>query len=217
MPRWLSRNRLIGLVVTAVLLVAMVLDTKFLTPEELESMGPVKFDAAQTAADLFEQAQAELPEKADPVGEVINAIQDDPQAAAEEYEAVSATEGSYAFAVNATATVSEAGPDSIQLAVDGIDSETTVIVPLSTAINGTAVRDVMGFKFADAPSQTEYQYVGDELKALMQEKVAEAGDGASLEGQTVEVVGVVALVGATGPPPAAKPVNVQPLILEVTS
>ena len=44
-------------------------------------------------------------------------------------------------------------------------------MPLTTAINGTVLRDAMGFKFADAPGQTDYQYVGDELKKLMQAEV----------------------------------------------
>ena len=33
-------------------------------------------------------------------------------------------------------------------------AQTPVLVPLSTAVNGTVIRDVMGFKFADAPGQT---------------------------------------------------------------
>ena len=44
----------------------------------------------------------------------------------------------------------------------------------------------MGFKFADAPGQTEYQYVGDELKKLMLAEIKSGvSDPASLKGKKV--------------------------------
>ena len=57
----------------------------------------------------------------------------------------------------------------------------------------------MGFKFADAPGQTDYQYVGDELKKLIQAEIAvERPDPAALKGKKVTVVGVssVGLIAA---------------------
>ena len=74
----------------------------------------------------------------------------------------------------------------MRISVPGVPEQTAVIIPLTTAINGTAVRDAMGFKFADAPGQTEYQYVGDELKKLMQAQVkSSVSDPASLKGKKV--------------------------------
>jgi predicted lipoprotein len=100
-----------------------------------------------------------------------------------------------------------------------VPEETAVIIPLTTAINGTAVRDAMGFKFADAPGQTEYQFVGDELKKLMQEDVKSSiSDPASLKGKKVSGTGVVVVLSPSGaPPPPAKPVNVQPVTIEAGS
>jgi predicted lipoprotein len=74
----------------------------------------------------------------------------------------------------------------------------------------------MGFKFADAPGQTDYQYVGDELKKLMQAEVkSSVRDPASLKGRKVSGSGVVVIVSPGGaPPPPAKPVNVQPVTIE---
>lgn len=213
----LANPRLVGLVALVAVLVLMVLNTSFLTPAQVKALQPEQFNPAAEAATLFAAAEKQIPTAGAPLAELVVAIQKDPAAAAKQYGAVSAAEGSYAFLATATGTVSEATAESLKLTVDGIPSETTVIVPLKTAVNGTAVRDAMSFKFADAPGQTAYQYVGDELKKLMQAKVAKLGDPTALKGKTVTVQGVVQLVVLGGPPPAAKPVNLQPVNIEVGS
>jgi predicted lipoprotein len=213
--RSFGRNRLIGLGLLAVLLVAMVLNTKFLTPEELAAAGPKKFDPKQAAADIFAKAQADLPGQAAALSEVLPAIQSDPKAAAATYKAVSPTEKTYIFPVNTTATVADASAASLRLQVTGVPAETPVLVPLSTAVNGTVLRDAMGFKFADAPGQTEYQYVGDELKKLIQAQIASSvTDPASMQGKKVTVVGVISILDTGAPPPKAKPVNIQLVTIE---
>jgi predicted lipoprotein len=210
------RNLFIVLGLVAVLLVAMVLSTKFLTPEELAAVGPKKFDPAQTADELWAKAQTEIPANAQPLGQVVPAMQKDLEAAVTKYKAVSPAEGAYAFPVEFSGTVEEASADSLRVSVPGVPQQTAVIIPLTTAIQGTAVRDAMGFKFADAPGQTEYQYVGDELKKLMQQQVKSGvSDPASLKGKKVSGSGVVVVLSPTGaPPPPAKPVNVQPVTIE---
>jgi len=215
--RLISRKRAIGLGLILVLLVAMVWNTKFLTPAELAAALPKPFDAKATAADLLAKAKTELPAKAAPLAEVVTAIQADPQAAATKYKAVAPTADSFAFPVSATGTVSEASAGSLRLSVAGVPEQTQILVPLTTAVNGTALRDVMGFKFADAPGQTEYQYVGDELKKLIQSDVASTvKDPASLQGKKITVLGVITLQSTGSPPPKAKPVSVQPLTVKAS-
>jgi predicted lipoprotein len=210
------RHLFIGLGLIVVLIIAMVLSTKFLTPEELAAVGPKKFDPAQTASDLWTKAQTEIPANAQPLGQVVPAVQTDVKAAVTKYKAVSPAEGAYAFPVKFEGTVTEASADSLRVSVPGVPQETAVIIPLTTAINGTAVRDAMGFKFADAPGQTDYQYVGDELKKLMQEEVkSNVSDPASLKGKKVSGSGVIVVLSPSGAPqPKAKPVNVQPVTIE---
>src|SRR3712207_4306878 len=82
-------------------------------------------------------------------------------------EASSPAAKSYVFPVELTGTVAEATDASLRVRVEGVPAQTPVIIPLSTAVNGTVIRDLMGFKFADAPGQTGYQYVGDEVRKLM--------------------------------------------------
>jgi predicted lipoprotein len=209
-----SRFRLIAGAVLAVLVVLMVLNTRFLTPAEVAAIAPKPFDPVQSAADVWTRAQNDLPAQAAPAGEVIPAFQSDIKAAAAQYKAVSPAENAYDFPVTVTGTVTEASSTSMRLQVPGVPAETPVIVPLSTALNGTVVRDVMGFKFADAPGQTQFQYVGDELKKLMQAEVQTLGDPAALQGKTVTVVGAVNVVATGNKVPAAKPVNVQPVSIE---
>ena len=212
------RNLFIVLGIIVVLLIAMILSTKFLTPEELAAVGPKKFDPKQTAADLWSKAQTDIPNNAQPLGEVVPATQKDLKAAATEYKATSPADGAYDFPVKFEGTVTDATADSLRLSVPGVPKETTVIIPLTTAINGTAIRDAMGFKFADAPGQTDFQYVGDELKKLMQQEVKSSlSDPASLKGKKVSGTGVVVVLSPTGaPPPPAKPVNVQPVTIKAS-
>lgn len=211
-----TRNRLIGAGLGLVLVVAMIASTKFFTPAELAEALPKPFDPATVAAELYDKATTELATGAKPLGEVLKAVQTDPEAAAETYQAIAPNESSWVFAVTATGTVEEASDQSLRLKVDGAPDATPVIVPLGTAIQGTVIRDGMGFKFADAPGQTDYQYVGDEIKKLMQANVQKAvADPTSLQGKRITVTGAISVQNNGAPQPKAKPVNVQPVIVEV--
>jgi len=213
-----TRNRLIGAGLAAVLVVAMVVSTKFFTPEELAEALPKPFDPPAVAAELYEKAKTEMTANAKPLGEVVPAVQSDPKAAAEKYGAIAPNESTWVFPVTATGRVTEASDESLRLEVDGVPEETPVIVPLDTAIQGTVIRDATGFKFADAPGQTDYQYVGDELKKLMLADIeSSVPDPAALEGKEVSVVGALGVQATGSTVPRAKPLNVQPVSIEAGS
>jgi predicted lipoprotein len=209
-----SRFRLIAGALLAVLVVLMALNTKFLTPEEVASIAPKAFDPVQSAADIWSKAQSDLPAQAAPAGEVIPAFQSDVKGAGAKYHAVSPNENSFVFPVTLTGTVTEASATSLKLQVPGVPTATPVLVPLSTGLNGTVVRDLMGFKFADAPGQTQFQFVGDELKKLMTTEVQALGDPATLQGKSVTVVGAVNVAATGNTVPVPKPVNVQPVSIK---
>jgi predicted lipoprotein len=214
-PRRFGPTKIIGLVLLIVLVVAMALSTKFLTPAELATIAPKPFDPAATANDLYTQAKAELPGKAADLGKVVPAIQTDLKGAADTFHAASPNENAYVFPVKATGTVIEATDTALRLQVPGVPTETPVLVPLTTAVNGSVLRDAMGFKFADAPGQTQYQYVGDELKKLiLADLQSSVPDPAALKGKKVEVVGVLSVIATGNAVPKAKPVNIQPLTVE---
>jgi predicted lipoprotein len=216
--RKITRTRVVAAVLLVALVVAMVFNTSFLTPAEVAAIAPKPFDPAQTAADLYGKAQQDLPDQAEPLGEVVPAMQADVKTAAQKYKAVTPAGGSYVFPVTAVGTVAEATDASLRLQIEGVPDQTPVLVPLSTAVNGTVIRDVMGFKFADAPGQTDYQYVGDELKKLMLAEIdSKVNDPKSLKGKKVEVVGAINVQPTGTSVPKAKPVNLQPVTIEVES
>ena len=216
--RRIGRTRLVGALLLVALLVAMALNTKFLTPAEVAAIAPKPFDPARTAADLYAKAQQDLPDQAQPLGEVVPAVQADVKAAGQKYKAVTPAEGSYVFPVTATGTVAEATDAALSLRVQGVPSETPVLIPLSTAVNGTVIRDVMGFKFAQAPGQTDFQYVGDELKKLMLAEIGSSiDDPKSLKGKQITVVGALNIQGTGTSVPKAKPLNVQPISVKAGS
>jgi len=212
------RPRLVGAALLVVLVVAMVLNTRFLTPQEVAAIAPKAFDPAQIATDLYAKAQSGLTAGAAPLGQVVPAFQSDVKAAANTFKATSPNEGAYVFPVTATATVTEATATALKLQVDGVPAQTQILVPLTTAVNGAAVRDGMGFTFGQAPDQTRYQYVADELRKLMLAALATAvPDPAAVQGKKVTVLGVVAVLATGAAVPAAKPVNIQPISIKVTS
>ena len=206
-----TRFRVVVAGLVAVLAVLMLFNTKFLSPEEVARIAPKPFNPAESAAGLWGKAQAELPGQAAPLGEVVTAFQADVKAAAQKYKAVQPNENAYVFPVTLTGTITEATPNGAKLKVDGVSAETPVSMGLGPGLNGTVIRDGEGFKFAQAPGQTDFQFVGDELKKLMTAEVDKLGDAASLAGKQVKVVGMVG-VNATGKAIARpKPVTVQPV------
>lgn len=206
-----SRFRLIVIGLVAVLAVLMVFNTKFLTPAEVAAIAPKPFSPVDTAAELWGKAQSELPGQAAPLGEVVPAFQADVKAAAQQYQAATPNENAYVFPVTLTGTVKEATPNGLKLQVDGVPAETPVTLALGPALNGSVIRDGEGFKFAQAPGQTDFQFVGDELKKLMTTEVEKLGDPAGLTGKQIKVVGMVG-VSATGKAVARpRPVTVQPV------
>lgn len=212
------RGRLIGLAAFVVLLVLMLLNTRFLTPAELANALPKPFDAAAAAADLYQKARTQLPGAAQSASEVVPAIQQDPKAAAGQFKAATPAENAYVFTVRVTGTVTAATADLLTLQVPGLPQQTAVVVPLTTAVNGSVLRDAMGFKFADAPGQSDFQFVGNELKKLiLTDAKKSVSDPASLQGRSITVVGVTSVIDSGSPPPAEKPISVQPLTIQAGS
>ena len=216
-PHSVDRPKIIGAVLLVVLVIAMGLSTRFVTPEELAAAGPQKFDAEKTAKSLFSKARESFAADAAPLAEVVVALQKDPEQAATQFDAVKANATTYVFPVTAKGAVTEATPASVQIKVDGVPPQTPVLVPLTTAINGTVLRDALGFKFADAPGQSDFQFVGDELKKLMQAEVRTGLGGQPRPGAEVTVVGAISVTVTGAPQSEAKPVSIQPISVEKAS
>lgn len=201
-----------------VLGIAMVTSTKFLTPEEVEALTPDQFDPQATAEELFAEAQTELIGDAEDLGAVADALAEDSEAAAEEFDAYTPSEGITAYAVAVTGTVEETSGENLVLAAEGVEEGRPVVIPLGNALDGNLIRDLMGFSFGDAPGQTDYQQVGTHLSTLLQANAQDAvgEDPAALEGEEITVQGIMREV-STGEDSGEAPLVVQPLELEIGS
>lgn len=214
--RRLTPLRVVGAAAVAVLLVAMTLSTRFVTPEELASLGPEVFDPGQAAGDLFTEANETLPDAASPLPEVLAGLRDDVAGTAEDLGAARPNETTYLFPVAGEATVVAVQDQAVEISVEGVPGETPLSIAAGPAVNGTVLRDMLGFRFGDASNQTTYQQVGDELKSLVQEQLDTSlrDSGEVTEGTVLTFTGIVTVTDTGVPQSPAKPVQIQPLTVE---
>lgn len=201
--------RFAPLAVLAILIIAMVMNTKFLTKSEAEELVPKPFDAKTFVDENFDKTITTLETKGTDLVELAPAVAADKAAACTQF-GVDLGAGSCAFPVKATGTVTAVDSNFINLTVPGLPEGTIVRVPVGTALNGTPVRDAAGYKFADFPGQTQYQQVSNEFKAAIQSKVLAEADPANLTGKQVSIVGAYALPGP------ATAFTIQPMKITVS-
>ncbi len=204
------RRRLVGAAALAALVVAMIVDTTFLGPEEESALNPVAFDAATYVDNEFPGIAEALGSGATDVTELAPALLADPAAAAASY-GVDVGGAAVSYPITATGTVAEVDEDFAVIAVDGVPDGTVVRVPLGTALSGTPVRDAAGLRFSDFPGQTDYQSVANELGLQVREEVLTPADLPSLSGQEVTVTGAYTPGGPAGS------FLVQPVTIEVAA
>lgn len=206
-PRLLTR--LFWPAVIVALLVAMVLNTRFLSRQEVSALNPAEFNAKDFAAAEYPKIVAAIEAKAVDLKEVAAAVAADPSAAGQKYGNVAGTD-KYAVPVRFTGKVAEADAGLLTVEVAGLPKSSVVRVALGQAANGTALRDAPGtLKFKDFQNQTDYQQTANELKTKMLADVAVKVDLAAAKGGTATVVGVY--VTNTGPEGSflVTPVKVQ--------
>ena len=208
-----TRRRVVIGALLTVLVVAMLANTRFLTPAEVDELTSDDFDPAVTADELFEQARTELLADPSELGAVAAALAEDPDAAADEFDAMEPSEETTAFAVTATGAVEEADDETLTLDIEDVDTGQTVTVPLGNALDGGLIRNVTGYEFGDAPGQTEYQQVGNELSALMLTNVQEAfgSDPGAAQGEQISIEGILSYAGSDADAAAQRPLIIQPL------
>jgi predicted lipoprotein len=194
-PRLLAR--LVWPVVIVAVLVAMAMDTRFLSGKEVTALNPAEFNAKDFAAAQYPKIVSAVEAKAVDLKEVATAVADDPEAAGKKYGNIAGTD-KYAIPVRFTGKISEAEAGLLTVDVAGLPKGSVVRVAVGQAANGTALRDVPGtLKFKDFQNQTDYQQVANELKTRMLADVAGKVDVAAARGAKASVVAVY--VTNTGP------------------
>ncbi|MGH3949319.1 MAG: DUF2291 family protein [Pseudonocardiaceae bacterium] len=189
--------RFIWPVVLGALLVAMAMDTTFLSTEEAAATKSAEFDATTFVSDEYPKIVQAIETNSTDLEEVVAAVAADPAAAGETFGHVAGTD-KHAIPVRFTGKVSETDAAFLTIDVAGLPEGSVVRVALGQAVNGTALRAAPGtIKFEDFQNQTDYQQVANELKSMTLEQVAGKVDAASWKAKSVSVVGVY--VTNTGP------------------
>ena len=187
-PRW------VVLAALALLVVAMVLSTTFRNASDPVPGAAEEFDAASFGREAYAEIKPAVEEDPVELTTLVPAIQDDPDAAGEQYGNREGSSSPYTYPVTFTGTAAKAEGGLMDVTVEGLPRGTRVSVQVGPAINGTTLRDVTGtVKFNDFVNQVEY---ADAATALNQEMKADLLDGldvAALAGTRVTVI------GATGP------------------
>lgn len=201
-------KHLVAVALGLVIVVAMVTDTKFLTPEEAAALNPAPFTAEAYATKNFPKIVTALTEKATDITELAKAVDADPAAAGKKY-GTDVGSGKFAYPVKATGTVKEVDADFMLLEVRGLPPKDQVRVPLGAAVSGTPVRDATGtITFSDFVGQTDFQSVANAFKLKVQSEVIASIDPPSLKGKQITVIGA----WSSGGPPNSY--IIQPVSIE---
>lgn len=166
------------------------------TGEEGKLTGATTFDASQNVADIWEsQALPDLTGNAIELATFLTEAKGDLKSLAEQYGKYSmGTSGELSYIVKGTGTITEVNNEKkagyMTITPDGYTGAESVRLQIGTVFKGSAVRDSLSFiKYEDYQNQVEWADVSKSIHALIQEKVINAADVASLQGKKVEFVG----------------------------
>ena len=189
-----SRAWLITGAVLAALLVAMGLSTTFVDADAPVAGAPKAFDPAAYGKENYgPKVVPAIEEAAVPLPELSAALKADPAAAGERYGKKPAPSSPYSYAVSFTGTAGATEAGLMQVAVPGVDGR--VSVQVGPAVNGTALRDAVGFiEFGQFLNQVEYADAGTALNTQMKAELLSKIDAASLRGKQITVVGATTLL-----------------------
>jgi predicted lipoprotein len=210
LPRGSSRlvKNLAAVAIALVLVVAMVANTKFLTPHEAAALNPPPFSPEAYATKNFPRVVAALTKNATNITVLAPAFDAEPAVAGKQY-GTDVGSGTFAFPVKATGAVKDVDADFILVNVPGLPPKDQVRIPLGAAVSGTPVRDATGtITFSDFVGQTDFQSIANEFKLKVQSEVIAKIDPKSLKGKQVTVVGA----WSSGGPPHSY--IIQPVSIE---
>lgn len=188
-------RRLILTGVVLVVLISMVLGTKFVGKSEARAAQSTGLDPAKFASDKYSSVIApQIIKQATDIVVVADAIHAAAGSAATKY---GKQEGSSppVFSVIAKGTAGVANSDGLMLlAVPGMPAGVKVYVQMGPAINGTAIRDATGtVHFQEFVNQLDYQAASTELNNQVKAKVLKGVDAKALNGKSVTAIGAFQL------------------------
>ncbi|PZG19093.1 DUF2291 domain-containing protein [Nonomuraea aridisoli] len=201
----------VSLIVLVLVIIAILTSTTYRPDTAPRAGEQAKFDPAKYGAQTYEpKVVPAIQEKAVDIVTLQKAIAADPDAAGQKYGARDGT-GPYSFAVSLTGTAGKPESGLLEVKVPELDDDTRVSVQIGPAINGTALRDAVGFiKFGQFTNQVEYADAATALNNQVKAKVLASLDPDALEGKKVTVVGAMT-------PLTADVLTVTPISIEAAS
>jgi predicted lipoprotein len=181
-----------------VVLVLLALDTTTRSDKAPRiTNGAAAFDPARYGTQNYPKVVAAVEKKAVPLTTVAKAVKADPDAAGKRYGARESASSPYNFAVTGEGVAGKPADSLMPVKVKGLKG-TTVSLQVGPALNGTSLRDVVGFiNFNQFVNQVDYADAGTALNNQVKAKVLEDVDRASIAGKRVRFTGAFTYLAPT--------------------
>lgn len=188
-----NTGRLVGVGLIFVVVIGMVLATKFVSNDDPQLEADLGFNAEFYGEENFPEIQDAVVEQAVEATILATEIEADAESATEEYGVASS--GGPVFSTTFTGVLGEGKSGIYPVTVEGVSDELLIRVQTGPAINGTSLRDATGeISFGDFTNQIAYQDAGAALNEQLKIDVLSELDVSDLEGETATVTGVFTLI-----------------------
>ncbi|MEU4536622.1 DUF2291 domain-containing protein [Streptosporangium sp. NPDC023825] len=189
-PRRRIPARWIAVALAVALLAAIGFSTQYRSAESVAAAGPRRFDPAAYGARTYEdRVVPAIERKAVELPVLVKAMNTDMEAAGKQY-GVRHGNGPYTFAVEGVGRAGAVRSGLMHVTVPGLPPGTRVSLQVGPIINGTALRDAVGFiSFGQFLDQVEYADAATALNDQMREKLLRNLDVPRLEGKKISFIG----------------------------
>lgn len=163
--------------------------------EEDKLTGKVAFDAGENVTGLWEQARANIEEKAVDLPVFLGEAGGDLKSLADKYGKYSmGTSGTISYAVKGSGTVEEVNQEKkagyMVVKLDGYDGAEVIKLQIGSIYKGSSTRDTLDIvDFGDYTNQEEWAAVSKELHTVIDQNVIQPANPAELKGKTVTFTG----------------------------
>jgi predicted lipoprotein len=183
--------RAVLIAVGVLVVVAMALDTTYKDADAPKPTagGRAAFEPAQYGAKTYPKVAATLEQKAQPLPQLVAALRDDPEAAGKQY---GHREGNspYSFATRGEGIAGATKAGLMEVRVKGVPKSTRVSIQVGPALNGTALRDAVGFiSFNQFVNQVDFADAATALNSQVKAKVLKGVDPQEMKGERVSFTG----------------------------
>ncbi|WP_250511223.1 DUF2291 domain-containing protein [Caballeronia sp. GACF4] len=188
----------IGIVLLAILLIAMAMSTKIVRIGSGADTQTKEFEPEAYGKKQFPKTQAAIEKRAVDAATLAAAIAKDQDAAGKQYGIAGGGIGPE-MSVKFSGVAGKEDSGVYEVKVPGLPDSLVIRVQTGPAINGTDLRDATGdISFGQFTNQIDYQNAGYAINTEMKKQVLSKVDTAKLTGKTVDVVGVFQLINPNG-------------------